>query len=79
MKKNKEDFNIEFPIVRNVQTKLLADNIQGKTSEEVREIMKKMFDEVKKMTGMKIVVKGTRMPTRKLFPDENKEAHPEDN
>ena len=38
-----------------------------------------MFDEVKKMTGMKIVVKGTRMPTRKLFPDENKEAHPEDN
>lgn len=41
-------FNLNFPIVKNVSPKLLADDIKGMTTEETREAMKKMFDDFEK-------------------------------
>lgn len=75
MKNDKKDemdvFNLNFPIVKNVSPRLLADDIKGMTAEETREAMKKMFDDFEKQTGYKPIVVGDSSPTRVLFPSEN--------
>jgi hypothetical protein len=71
-KKDEMDvFNLNFPIVKNVSPKLLADDIKGMTTEETRETMKKMFDDFEKQTGYKPIIVGDESPTKVLFPPEN--------
>lgn len=75
MKNNKKDkidvFNLNFPIVKKVSPRLLADDIKGMTAEETREAMKKMFDDFEKQTGYKPIIVGDESPTKVLFPSEN--------
>lgn len=69
-KTNKKN-NIDFPLVRNVQPKLLSDEIKSFTAEETREEMKKIFDEFEKLTGYKPIIVGNELPTKVLIPNEN--------
>lgn len=64
--------NIEFPTVLNVRPKLMADELVSYTPEETRELMRKMFEAFKEMTGYDLVVIGSDMPTRVLIPEENR-------
>jgi len=63
--------SLQFPIVKNIPPRLLADDIKGMTTEEVREAMKKMFDDFQKQTGYKPIIIGSESPIRVLFPAEN--------
>ena len=67
-------FNLNFPIVKNISPRLLADDIKGMTAEETAEAMKKMFDDFEKQTGYKPIMVGDSLPTRVLFPSENTKA-----
>jgi GH25 family lysozyme M1 (1,4-beta-N-acetylmuramidase) len=72
MKNDKKDeMCVNFPIVKNVSPRLLADDIKGMTTEETREAMKKMFDDFEKQTGYNPIIVGDESPTRVLFPSEN--------
>lgn len=73
--KNKEENiwdNIQFPIVKNISPKTIGESIAGITAEETAKAMKEMFDKFEKETGFKPVIKGNTLPTRVLFPKENK-------
>lgn len=63
--------DLQFPFVKKVPAKLLADEITGMTAEETAKAMKDMFVNFEKMTGCKPVIVGDSLPTRVLFPKEN--------
>jgi len=65
------DFNLNFPIVKNISPKLLADDIKAMTAEETRNAMKKIFDDFEKLTGIKPKIVGYKLPINVLFPKEN--------
>ena len=75
MENDKKDemgvFNLNFPIVKKVSPRLLADDIKGMTVEETREAMKKMFDDFEKQIGLKPIIVGDSLPTNVLIPKEN--------
>lgn len=72
MKKEKNNiFNLQFPAVKNISPRLLADDIMGMTAEETREAMKKLFDNFEKQTGLKPMILGDTLPTSVLVPKEN--------
>ena len=75
MKKENQDetnvWNLQFPVVKNISPRLLADDIKGMTTEETRKAMKKMFDDFEKQTGLKPIIVGDSLPTNVLIPKEN--------
>jgi hypothetical protein len=64
-------FDNIFPIIKNVHPKLLGDDIKGKTIEETRKTMKKMFNDFERKTSYKPIIVGNKLPTKVLFPLEN--------
>lgn len=73
MENNKKlnHFDLQFPIIKNVATKLLTDDIKGMTTEEVSEAMGKMFKDIEEKTGYKISVDIIdNSPIKTLFPEE---------
>lgn len=70
-KETNDIFNLQFPVVKNISPRLLADDIKGMTAEETREAMKKLFDNFEKQTGLKPMILGNTMPTNILIPEEN--------
>ncbi len=62
---------MKIPLVKRQAAILLADELQSMSADELRETMKKMFDKFEKLTGLKPMVAGNRMPTKVLFPKEN--------
>jgi hypothetical protein len=63
--------DIQFPIIKNVAAKLLADDIKGMTREEVSEAMGKMFKDIEEKTGYKVNIDVTNnSPIKSLFPEE---------
>lgn len=64
-------FDLQFPIIKNIQAKLLANDIEGMTSEEVSEAMEKMFKDIEEKTNYKVSVNITNnSPIKTLFPEE---------
>jgi TRAP-type C4-dicarboxylate transport system substrate-binding protein len=64
-------FDLQFPIIKNIQAKLLANDIKGMTSEEVSEAMEKMFKDIEEKTNYKVSVNITNnSPIKTLFPEE---------
>ncbi len=70
-KKEMEIFNMQFPIVKKVQARLIADDIKSMTAEETAQAFKKMFESFEKQTGYKPIIVGDNLPTNVLFPKEN--------
>jgi hypothetical protein len=63
--------DIQFPIIKNVAAKLLADDIKGMTREEVSEAMGKMFKDIEEKTGYKVNIDVTNnSQIKSLFPEE---------
>lgn len=69
-----DEFWLSFPEVKNVQPRLLGDDIQSMTAEEVRENMGKMFDRFSELTGYEVVVKTNGgLPIEALIPEKYRE------
>jgi hypothetical protein len=66
------NFDLNFPIAKNVFPKLLADDIKPMTSEEVGIEMGKLFEMFEKLTGKQITIKGNELPVNVLFPEKYK-------
>jgi hypothetical protein len=64
-------FNLQFPIVKNINPQLLCDVIKPMTAEEVSKAMGEMFDNFEKETGLKPIIVGDTLPTRVLIPKDN--------
>jgi hypothetical protein len=71
-KKINMKYPFNFPIVKNVPSGSVFDNIKPMNPQQVQEAMKKMFEDFETMTGHKVVIKGNRLPTRSLIPKEHK-------
>ena len=78
-KKTNDIFNWQFPVVKNISPRLLADDIKCMTAEETREAMKKLFDNFEKQTGLKPMILGNTLPTSVLIPKENIQPDNENN
>lgn len=65
--------DLRFPIIKNIQPQTLASQLPSYTAEETAKMMKEMFDKFERDFGFKVVLKGNTLPTRVLFPEENKE------
>ena len=68
---------VNFPIVKNISPKLLSDDIKGMSAEETQKTMKEMFDKFEKLTSLKPIIVGNKLPTKVLFPKENIEPSDE--
>lgn len=62
---------LNFPIVKNIHPRTIADDLEPLSNEETAKRMKEIFDKVEELSGYKVVVKGDTMPTRVLIPKEN--------
>lgn len=70
--KNKQEFkDVQFPNVKNIHARTLAQDIIPMSSKQVRNAMREMFEKFENETGYKPVILGNNFPTRVFFPKEN--------
>lgn len=62
---------LNFPIVTATQNRLIADDIEPLTAEQVREGLKEIFAKLEEITGYEVTVVGESLPTR-IFVEKNK-------
>lgn len=70
MKEQFDIFNLQFPVIKNISSRLMSNEIKCMSAEETRVAMKKMFNNFEKQTGYKPILVGDNLPTSTLFPKE---------
>jgi hypothetical protein len=68
-KDNNPFSRLKFPIVKNVPSKLIADDITPKTAEEVRKELAKFLMDLSKKTGNNITIENGDSPIQVLNPN----------
>lgn len=59
---------IKLPKIKKLSKKLLSEEIESLTSEQVQERLNNIFETIEKLTGKQIVIDKNELPIKKLIP-----------